>query len=220
MNRAWTTIRARSLGTLLGLALLAACTREPLPDVLLVTFDTARYDRFGFNGDTRAQTPALDALATRGLLFERAYASVPLTLPSHTTILSGLEPFAHGVHDNARYRVPDEIELLPEILGAAGYDTGAFVSAFVLDPRFNLDQGFAFYGSETRSKSGPLDMTVAQRPGAEVTDEALAWIAERSVGVPIFVWAHYYDPHLPRKVEAPFDTMRDPYRAEIAYADA
>ena len=220
MNRAWTTLRARSLGTLLGLALLVACTSEPLPDVLLVTFDTTRYDRFGITGDTRARTPALDALATRGLLFERAYASVPLTLPSHTTILSGLEPFAHGVRDNARYRVPDEIELLPEILGAAGYDTGAFVSAFVLDPRFNLDQGFAVYGSETRRKSGPLDMTVSQRPGSEVTDEALAWIAERSVGAPIFVWAHYYDPHLPRKVEAPFDALRDPYRAEIAYADA
>jgi len=220
VNRVRMTLRTRWFAALLSPALLVACVREPLPDIVLVTFDTTRYDRLGASGDARAQTPTLDALAARGVLFERAYASVPLTLPSHTTILSGLEPFAHGVRDNGRFRVPDEIELLSEILGAAGYDTGAFVSAFVLDPRFNLDQGFAVYGSETRRTSGPLDMTVPQRPAAEVTDEALAWLADRPASAPIFVWTHYYDPHLPRRVEPPFDQIRDEYRAEIAYADA
>jgi hypothetical protein len=78
---------------------LAACWRSAPPDVLLVTFDPTRYDRFGCTGDPEARTPTVDALAARGLVFDRAYASVSLTLPSHTTIMTGLEPFAHGVHD-------------------------------------------------------------------------------------------------------------------------
>jgi len=211
--------RALRLG-LLGAVLLCACSREPAPNLLLVTFDTTRYDRLGCNGDPEARTPVVDALAERGLLFDRAFASVPLTLPSHTTMLTGLEPLTHGVHHNGRFRASDELETLAEILEDHGYATAAFVSAFVLDPRYNLSQGFGVYSAETRRNSDPLDLTVPQRPGAEVTDEALRWLDERSGDSPFFVWTHYYDPHHPRSVEPRFDVLGDSYRAEIAYADA
>jgi arylsulfatase A-like enzyme/Flp pilus assembly protein TadD len=217
-------LRALRLGLLLpgllGSLGTVGCGREPAPNLFLVTFDTTRYDRFGVTGDPEARTPVVDALAERGLLFERTYASTPLTLPSHTTMLTGLEPIAHGVHHNGRFRVADELDTLAEILRERGYDTAAFVAAFVLDPRYNLNQGFDVYSAETRRRAGRLDLTVPQRPGEEVTDEALAWLGAREGDAPFFLWAHYYDPHAPRRVEAPYDEMPDTYRAEIAYADA
>lgn len=205
--------------TVVMLAVLGCATPEP-PSVVLVTFDTTRADRFGCTGDPEARTPTVDALAARGLVFDRAYASVALTLPSHTTIMTGLEPSAHGVHDNGRFRVPDGLDTLAERLHGAGFDTAAFVSAFVLDARYHLGQGFDVYDDRTRPSSSPLDFAVPTRPGAEVTDAALAWLGDRARARPFFLWAHYYDPHLPRHVEPPFDAMPDRYAATIAYADA
>lgn len=199
---------------------LAACSKQNPPNVILVTFDTTRYDHLGCNGDPEARTPVVDGLAARGLLFDHAYASVALTLPSHTTMLSGLEPIGHGVHNNGRFRVPDDVETLAERLKAAGYDTAAFLSAFVLDVRYNLSQGFDVYSNETKPSSGPLNLGVPTRPGEEVTDEALGWLRERSGERPFFLWAHYYDAHLPRDIKDGFRDIPDPYRAEIAYADA
>jgi arylsulfatase A-like enzyme/thioredoxin-like negative regulator of GroEL len=215
------TRRSRRWVLPVGLAalLLAACSGPPA-NVLIVTFDTTRYDRFGCTGDPEARTPVVDALAERGLLFDHSYASVPLTLPAHTSIMTGLEPLAHGVHNNGKFRVPGELNTLAEILGDAGYQTAAFVSAFVLDRRYNLAQGFEVYGAEVPRSSDVLDMTVAQRPGAQVTDEALGWLKQRRRDAPFFLWAHYYDPHLPRRLTPPFDAIHDGYRAEIAYADA
>ncbi len=201
------------------LAVLAACGRAAPPDVLLVTFDTTRYDRFGCTGDPEARTPTVDALAARGLLLDRAYASVGLTLPSHTTIMTGLEPFAHGVHDNGRFRVPDALETLAERLHAVGYDTAAVVSAMVLDARYRLDQGFDLYDDETRAPRGGLDFAVPTRPGAEVTDRAIGWLRGRPRDRPFFLWTHYYDAHLPRDPKPAFDAMPDRYAAEIAYDD-
>jgi len=207
-------------GVLLGAILLASCSREPAPNVLLVTFDTTRYDRFGCTGDPAARTPVVDALAKQGILFDRTYASAPLTLPSHTTMMTGLQPLSHGVHNNGRFRVPDELDTLAEILKAHLYTTAAFVSAFVLDPRFNLNQGFDVYNAKTQRNSDPLDMTVPQRSGEETTNEALGWLKVRDPNAPFFLWVHYFDPHQPRTVKPPFDSMSDEYRAEIAYADA
>lgn len=204
-----------------AVAALAGCSRPTPPPLLLVTLDTARYDRFGFSGDPEARTPVIDALAARGTVFRRAYAGTPLTLPSHTTILTGVDPRVHGVHDNGRYRVPDELQTLAERLSAAGYEAAAFVGAFVLDPRFNLDQGFATYHAQTHADDNPLSFRVPERPAAEVTDDALAWLEAREPGdAPFFLWVHYYDPHQPLAAPPPFDAMSDGYAAEIAYADA
>jgi arylsulfatase A-like enzyme/Flp pilus assembly protein TadD len=200
--------------------LLGACGAPPPPHVVIVTFDTTRYDRLGFTGDPGARTPTLDALAARGLSFDRAFAAVALTLPSHTTILSGVPPLSHGVHNNGRFEVPESLETLAERLAAAGFETAAFVSAFVLDSRFRLDQGFEVYGDDTLAAGDLVDFTVPSRPGEEVTDEALAWLEKRDSTRPFLLWAHYYDPHLPHEPRPSFGALRDPYAAEIAYADA
>ena len=200
--------------------LLGACGAPPPPHLVIVTFDTTRYDRLGFTGDSGARTPTLDALAARGLAFDHAFAAVALTLPSHTTILSGVPPLSHGVHNNGRFQVPESLETLAERLAAAGFDTAAFVSAFVLDARFRLDQGFEVYGDDTLATGDLLDFTVPSRPGEEVTDEALAWLEKRDSAQPFLLWAHYYDPHLPHELRPSFEGLGDPYAAEIAYADA
>ena len=100
---------------------------------MLVTFDTTRYDHFGCTGDPEAHTPTVDGLAAHGLVFEHAYVSVGLTLPSHTTIMTGLEPVAHGVHENGRARVPDAVDTLAERLHAAGW-------ADAVSPRHERDR--------------------------------------------------------------------------------
>src|SRR5262245_52737562 len=112
------------------LLLATTACRRTAPDVVLVTLDTTRADRLGAMGDATARTPVLDALARRGVVFERAFASAPLTLPSHATILSGVDPYVHGVHDNGRFVVPAQLPTIPAILAQRGYDTAAFVSAF------------------------------------------------------------------------------------------
>ncbi|MDH3687689.1 MAG: sulfatase-like hydrolase/transferase [Myxococcales bacterium] len=196
-----------------------ACAPPSPPSVLLVTFDTTRHDAVGFAGNEAATTPHLDALAARGLVFERAYASAGITLPSHTTLLTGLEPHAHGVRDNGRFALPPEPVTLAERLTGAGWESAAFVSAWVLAPAFGLDQGFSRYGAEVRATSShPLDLGVAQRPGEEVTDAALSWLAGRERELPFFLWVHYYDPHLPRTESAL--ATEDPYLAEVEHADS
>ena len=215
------SIIARASGSLGVLALLlGACGAAPPPHVVIVTFDTTRYDRLGFTGDSSARTPTVDGLAARGLAFDHAYAAVALTLPSHTTIMSGVPPLSHGVHNNGRFQVPESLETLAERLAAAGFETAAFVSAFVLDSRFRLEQGFDVYGDDTLATGDLLDFSVPSRPGEEVTDEALAWLEKRDFARPFLLWAHYYDPHLPHQVRPSFEALRDPYAAEIAYADA
>lgn len=148
------------------------------------------------------QTPVVDALAERGVLFERTYSSVALTLPAHTTIMSGVEPFVHGVHNNGRFIVPDRLETLAERLGHEGYRTGGFVSAFLLDSSYKLDQGFDTYSDEVATSADALSMTVPQRPGAEVVDDLIEWLdGNDKSDAPFFAWAHLYDAHYPRNIE-------------------
>src|SRR5213594_1324823 len=139
------------VATLLALlaGALAACTgrvkREAGLDVVLVTIDTLRADALGASGNPAAATPWMDRLAREGVRFERAYAHNVVTLPSHANILSGRYPLQHGVRDNSGFRFPAETASLATILKAAGYRTGAFVSAFPLDARFGLGRGFDRY---------------------------------------------------------------------------
>ena len=144
--------RSRRLSTALLPLLLFACgepagvpDRGEPPSFLLVTLDTTRADRIGAYGYDAAETPALDALAERGVLFERAYTPAPITLPSHASMLTGLYPRTHGVRDNGRFVLAPETVLVSEVLREAGWRTAAFVGSFVLDARFGLDQGFETY---------------------------------------------------------------------------
>lgn len=209
---------------LLAATLLPAATAchywgDERPNVVLVTLDTTRADALGAMGNARAQTPALDALAARGALFERAYASTPLTLPSHATILTGMDPRIHGVRDNGDLASWEDLETVAERLATRGYETAAFVAAFVLDSSFGLDRGFDLYDDEIERRGDPLSFAVPQRRGEVVTDRALEWLGERRRG-PFFLWVHYYDPHTPHQPPPPFDQLESPYGAEVAYVDS
>jgi len=194
------------------------------PDVILITIDTLRADRVGAYGDPLAATPQLDALARRALLFREAHAVAPLTLPSHATLLTGRAPSTHGLRDNGAVPLGDQVPTLAAALKGGGYQTGAFVSAWVLDAAWGLDRGFDVY----RSPFHPEEVARAghagelELPAAEVVNAAVAWweAAGRapSPGAPVaprFLWVHLFEPH------APWPTAPgDPYRADVSRADA
>lgn len=202
----------------LGLA-HGACTDAPPPrpsSLLLVTIDTLRADRVGAYGDASARTPNLDALAGGGVLFERAFSPVPLTLPAHATILTGLLPPEHGVRGNGAFALGTGAKTLATVMKSRGFETAAFVGAFPVARRFGLAAGFDVYDDAVERASG-LHFEFAERRADRVVDAALAWLV-RHRG-PVFVWVHLYDPHAPY---APPEGFRDadPYRGEVAFADS
>jgi len=194
-------------------------------NVLLVTLDTVRADRLGCYGCADAETPVCDALASSGVCFGDAVTSVPLTLPSHATILTGLYPYRHGVRENGKYRLADRYDTLAEELLSRGYDTAAFVGCFVLDESFGLDQGFDVYDFDVTAEGYRPDMPDFNERNAEaVTDSAIAWLNRCNLEEtqrPFFMWVHYFDPHLP--YQSPYQRLQRfasrPYDAEIAFTD-
>jgi len=198
--------------------------RGPRCNLLLITLDTTRADRLGCYGYDGALTPALDELAAGGVLFEQAFANVPLTLPSHTTLLTGLQPAEHGLRVNGANRLDSSIPTLAAELRQQGYDTGAFIAACALDSDFGLDRGFGTYDDEQTGAYGSYadDPFSQYRPGDLVTDAALAWLEERGEE-PFFCWVHLYDPHLPYYVHEAMSETRfsgqKTYDAEVAFMD-
>jgi arylsulfatase A-like enzyme len=196
-------------------------------NVLLVTIDTLRADRVGAYGSHAALTPTIDDLAKTGLRFERTYAHVPLTLPSHATLMTARYPTRNGVRDNGTFRLADASPTLAATLKAAGYRTGAFIGAFVLDARFGLNRGFDVYDDRMVGSSGDLDLV--QRNAEQVLAPARDWIVngtsaslQSALPGPWFAWVHLYDPHEPYVPPEPFRSRYagNPYDGEIAYADA
>jgi arylsulfatase A-like enzyme/tetratricopeptide (TPR) repeat protein len=198
----------------------AAAAGGPL-NLLLVTLDTVRSDHLGCYGDAAAETPHLDALARQGLRFARASSPVPLTLPSHTTILTGLLPPHHGTRNNGTAPLAAGIPTLATVLAGAGYRTAAFVAAFVLDHRFGLNRGFAVYDDEIERPADASWMLEAQRPGDQVVDRALGWLAAAD-SRPFFLWVHLYDAHAPYNPPSPYRERHPgrPYDGAIAFDDA
>jgi arylsulfatase A-like enzyme/Flp pilus assembly protein TadD len=225
----------------LTLCLIVACggaRRKPfVPDslhgwnVLLVTIDTLRADHVGAYGNRLGLTPTLDRLAREGLRFTYAYSHVPLTLPSHTTIMTGTYPFTNGVHDNGSFRFDGKRPTLAGLLKGAGYRTGAFVGAFPVDARFGLNAGFDVYDDNYGSRSVGGELSVLERPAEQVLAVASNWIAASPSSNPApgspnplawFAWVHLYDPHDPYAPPEPFRSRftSDLYSGEVAYADA
>jgi arylsulfatase A-like enzyme/Tfp pilus assembly protein PilF len=166
------------------------------PNVILVTFDTTRADHIGVYGYRQGLTESLDDFARGGVIFEQAYAPAPLTLVSHTTMLTGLYPPEHGLRLNGAGRLADEIPLLPELLRKQGYQTGAFVAAFVLDSKFGLERGFDVYDDDLSGTKSAGHSTDRRREGQSVVDAALAWMRKQT-SKPFFCWIHLYDAHDP-----------------------
>lgn len=187
-------------------------------NVLLVTIDTLRADALGSYGG-RAATPNLDRLAHHGLRFTFAHAHAVVTLPSHSSILTGRYPHEHGVRDNAGYRLDDEAETLAELARRGGLATGAFVGAFPLDRQFGLAQGFDVYHDVGGRMVAQADFAFSERRAEEVVTDARAWI-EMQPGK-WFAWVHVFDPHAGYTPPPPFDAQyRDhPYAGEVAYVD-
>ena len=214
---------SRPLAVLLlaAAALPSACKAPARPkdlNVLLVTIDTLRPDRLSCYSPKYLQTPRVDGLAARGVLFERAFAHAPLTLPSHASILLGAAPPAHGADDNGMRVVPRGVPSLPGTLKAAGYDTGAFVSAFPLDARFGLDEGFDVYDDKYPARAAAA-LDYPERPAEKTMAAALDWLAARNGRW--FLWVHLFDPHAPYAPPEPYATRfaQDPYSGEVAYVD-
>jgi arylsulfatase A-like enzyme len=207
---------------LLLAALAAACTRSPAPagpapaSFLLVTIDTLRADRLGCYGDREALTPRLDALAREGVVFDAAFSHSPLTLPSHATLFTGLLPPAHGVRGNGTFALAPSVPTLAEQLKARGRPAAAFVGGFPLSRRFGLARGFDDY-DDALDRAPGVHFEFAERRGAAVAAAARTWLlAHRG---PVFVWVHLFDPHAPYDPPPEF-RGRDPYRGEVAAADA
>lgn len=209
--------------SLAAVCLAAGCAGEGDvrdPNLVLVTLDTVRADHLGCYGDGAAVTPALDRLAAEGLRFVQASSSVPLTLPSHTTLLTGLLPPHHGLRNNGAGALPGGTATLATLLADKGYRTGAFVGAFVLDHRFGLARGFEVYDDEIPRDPRAGTSLEAERPGRDVVDRALAWLG-REDPRPFFLWIHLYDAHAPYMPPAAWAARHPgrPYDGEISEVD-
>lgn len=198
----------------------AAFARHPR-SVVLITVDTTRADYLEPYGSELVKTPVLQRLADQGTLMEQAYAVAPLTLPSHTSIHTGLYPLQTAVRNNGTHSVPANLLTLAERFTSAGYRSGAFVSAAVLERRYGLDQGFEIYDDDLSKSRLRLPRMVADRPAEYTVDAAVEWLDRLADDEKFFLWIHLYDPHA---VYNPPPRFRDAYKThlyagEIAYMD-
>ncbi len=200
------------------------------PNILLVTLDTTRpdaidcfrepgkeYATIGWKPAMGAVTPTLDALCAKGRKFTRAYTTAPITLVAHASILTGLYPPKHGVHDNGIYTLPKDVPTLPEILKKNGYQTGAAVSAIVLDRHYGLDRGFDQYDDKLGTATGGIQLE--ERKAPQTVDAALKIVNGFSKAKPFFFWLHLYDPHNDYQAPEPWRSKFPPYLAEVAFMD-
>ena len=209
---------------------LAGCAdTEIRPNLVIVTLDTTRADHFGFNGHDAAHTPNFDSFAAdRAVWFANAITAVPVTLPSHVTIMTGTYPVFHGVHDNDGYILDDSVTTLAEILRVEGFTTGAVLAAFPLDSEVNLDQGFDHYDDDyqsdwtatERTARGPFSFGFLERKADRVNLAVGRWL-EDNWSEQFFLWIHYFDPHQPYDPPPPYRSMfaAEPYDGEIAFLD-
>lgn len=190
-------------------------------NLLLISLDTTRADRLGYHGNRDVETPVMDRLAREGVFFSRAITTSPTTLPSHSSIMTGLYPLHHGARRNGSTALADSNVTLAEILSDNGYATAGMVSAFVLDHAFGISQGFEVYNDEVTNFIDAPTHREAERPGNETTDYALAWLRGVDAEKPFFLWVHYYDPHGPYEPPGEFAQRyaKMPYDGEIAFVD-
>jgi len=188
-------------------------------NVLLVTLDTTRADRLGCYGHKKAKTPNLDFLAAKGVRFLNAYCQVPLTTPSHCSILTGTYPIYHQVHNNGSYSLSLELLTLAEIFKERGFQTAAFVASFTVDSRFGLDQGFDIYDDKF-AEGQAFKASNSERKAEKVFEPFSNWLTKNQIQ-PFFCWVHFYDPHIPYDPPPPFNEefATDLYDGEIAYMD-
>ncbi|MDX9734992.1 MAG: sulfatase-like hydrolase/transferase [Thermoanaerobaculia bacterium] len=204
----------------IGYRLLSGPRQAP---IILVSIDTLRADHLPAYGYTKIPTPAIDELARNGVVFENCYTHVPLTLPAHASLLTGLLPPDHGVRNNIGFRVAEGTPTLASELKRVGYATGGAISAAVLRRGTGIAQGFDWYDDDLRAEGPEVRTTEVQRDGSETLERALSWLRERanaSSGEPPFLFFHIFEPHTPYAPPARYRRAGvSPYDGEVMYAD-
>lgn len=218
----------RPIGIALALAavlLATGCRREHATKasnapVILISIDTLRADHLPAYGYGKVETPNIDAFRKDAILYSNAFSAVPLTFPSHTSILTGLLPTKHGVRNNLGYRLAPNVQTLPKMLKAHGYETGAAVSAFVLRGELGLAPAFDFYEDGILSRPN-VPIGAMQRTGDRTIAASLPWIEQKKES-PFFFMLHLFEPHSPYEAPEPFKSKYAavPYDGEIAYVDS
>jgi arylsulfatase A-like enzyme len=198
---------------------------KDIQHVVLISIDTCRADHLGCYGYSRNTTPNIDALAREGNLFNHVISPVPMTLPAHSSMLTGTIPLYHKVRDNIGYKLDESYTTLAEMMKTNGFTTAAFVGAYVLDSKFGLSQGFDTYDDEIEA-SDDISSAVNERSADQVTLLANRWLSSHR-NDKFFLFLHYYDPHSDYNVHPEFDfrsfigvqTIGDKYDSEIAFTD-
>ncbi len=210
-----------SMAVLIAVVLLAGCSSSPpVQNIFLISIDTLRADHLGCYGYNEISTPAIDRLARNGVRAENAFTPVPLTLPAHSSMLTGTSPVFHGVRNNTIFSLQERFVSLAEVLKkSGGYKCGAFVGAYPLDSVFGLSQGFKVYDDSYPPQSKNKN-AFAQRNADETAREAIKWIS-KNPGSKKFVFLHFFDPHRPYTPPGKFAKQyrSDPYDGEIAFSD-
>ncbi len=225
-----TRSRRVTLGCIIAIvvvSLVAACGKRLIGSpsattpVILISIDTLRSDHLPAYGYKGVATPNIDALRADSILYEHAYSHVPMTLPSHVSILTGMLPSDSGIRDNIGNRLSESIPTITELLKKNGYATGAAVSAFVLRRETGINHGFDFFEDSTKQVSGDsAALGRIQRKGGETLQAAQTWL-DRQGSQPFFFFLHIYDPHTPYEPPEPFfSKYPNHYDGEIAYSDS
>jgi len=210
----------RSVGGGEAAVVLPGTATGPVRSFVLLTLDTTRPDHLSPYGAEDVETPHLQALATAGAVLEHAYATTPVTLPSHASLLTGLDPPEHGVRNNGTHVLPEGLPTLAAVLRGRGFATAAFVSAAVLEARYGLDRGFATYDDDLSGGKPREPRMIAERPAEVTVDAALAWL-DAAPEDRFFLWVHLFDPHAAYEPPSPWAERfsERPYDGEIAYMD-
>ncbi|HQQ75803.1 MAG TPA: sulfatase-like hydrolase/transferase [Thermoanaerobaculia bacterium] len=233
-RRRWAVLAAVAAGVIASATLAFLFLRGSRPtahraaasNVILITLDTFRSDRLSCYGSRIVDTPNIDAFAAEGVRFTNAASTVPLTLPAHASIMTGLYPPGHGVRENVGTVLDGRIPTLAELLGKSGWTTGGFVSAFVLDHRWGIGRGFDRYFDDFDlgglGTANVANVGLVRRDGADTVAAALNWLDKRPAGRPFFLWLHLFDPHDPYVPKEPFKSRYPgrPYDAVVAYTDS
>jgi arylsulfatase A-like enzyme/predicted Zn-dependent protease len=200
--------------------LIGSIGRKKIKKVILISIDTLRADYVSCYKKGNAQTPNLDQLAKEGMLFQHCIAQTPLTLPSHTSMLSGTYPLHHQVRDNGGLQVPKQLELVSEVLKKEGFSTAAFIAAYVLHSKWGMNQGFDTYSDDFDLSKYKLTGTELEKRADVVLTDAQAWISHHK-DESFFTWIHLFDPHADYEPPAPYDKKYpdNPYAGEVEYVD-
>lgn len=206
---------------LVVLCLAGACKKESPPpsvkNVILITVDTLRPDALSIYGG-KTSTPFFEKFAKRSTVFDHALTCVPITLPAHTSLLTGLYPPSHGVRNNGTFQAPSSLTLVPEIAKQNGLNTAAVIGGYPLASRFGLNQGFDFYDDHfAKKETAPGVFLYAEKDAAMVRASGEQWLTANAATGPFFLWLHFFDPHHPYQ-EHGIDSLA-PYQQEVAYVD-